>query len=316
MPGTERSQVAELQRALVLSAPCSLLIGWALSVFGLISPIWVWMLLAVALLAYPSVLALELLLHAWVGRADSVAPARASALIRAWWLELRAGYRVFAWQQPFRWRELPDDEPDVSAHGARRAVVFVHGFACNRGFWLDWMRELREAGHPYVTVNLEPMLGSLDAYGALIEAAVNRAESFGRPPLIVCHSMGGMAARAWFAASPASRQRCAHIVTIASPHRGTWLARFGHSINARQMRCDSAWLRDLAQRERECWPHGGGEHFTCWYSNADNVVFPASLALLPGADHRFVEGMPHVALAMHPAVRADVRERLRALDRA
>ena len=42
--------------------------------------------------------------------------------------------------------------------------------------------------------------------------------------------------------------------------------------------------------------------FTCWYSNCDNIVFPASVATLPGADNRFVPGVAHVELAFDERV--------------
>jgi hypothetical protein len=42
--------------------------------------------------------------------------------------------------------------------------------------------------------------------------------------------------------------------------------------------------------------------FTCWYSNCDNIVFPASTATLAGADNRLVHGAAHVQLAFLPEV--------------
>jgi triacylglycerol esterase/lipase EstA (alpha/beta hydrolase family) len=179
--------------------------------------------------------------------------------------------------------------------------VLVHGFVCNRGLWLPWMRALRRQGQPYTTVNLEPVFGSIDDYAPLIDEAVRRAHALtGLPPLLVCHSMGGLAARAWLAATPGAADRVCGVVTIGTPHRGTWLARFGHTANGRQMQVDGPWLRALAARE-------AGQPrppFVCWYSNADNIVFPASTATLPGADNRHLHGVPHVAMAFHPTVMA------------
>jgi hypothetical protein len=42
--------------------------------------------------------------------------------------------------------------------------------------------------------------------------------------------------------------------------------------------------------------------FTCWYSNCDNIVFPTSTAMLPGADNRLLRGAAHVQLAFVPEV--------------
>ena len=50
---------------------------------------------------------------------------------------------------------------------------------------------------------------------------------------------------------------------------------------------------------------GGRGKFTCWYTNCDNIVFPASTATMPGADNRLVRGVAHVELAFHPQVMRD-----------
>jgi triacylglycerol lipase len=64
------------------------------------------------------------------------------------------------------------------------------------------------------------------------------------------------------------------------------------------MQIQSRWLASLQQEEKALERPA----LTCWYSNCDNVVFPASTATLPGADNRFVAGQPHVGLAFHPQV--------------
>jgi triacylglycerol lipase len=212
---------------------------------------------------------------------------------------VRVAPAVFAWRQPFRWASLPDDTEPVD--DAVPAVVFVHGFVCNRGLWLPWMRRLRSQGVPYVSVNLEPVFGDIDDYMPLMSDAVRRAQALtGRPPMLVCHSMGGLVARAWMAAEPGIPVH--KIVTIGSPHRGTWLGRFSRVANGRQMRQDGDWLSALQKREAQIAPQDTYANFVCWYSNADNIVFPASTATLPGADNRLVPGAAHVALAFHPRV--------------
>jgi triacylglycerol esterase/lipase EstA (alpha/beta hydrolase family) len=155
-----------------------------------------------------------------------------------------------------------------------------------------------------VAVNLEPPFGPIDAYAAAIDDAVARVTAAtGRPPLLVCHSMGGLAARAWLRSSAPGR--VCHVVTIGTPHGGTWLGRFSHLHNGRQMRLGSQWVRALPQDIASQVP------FTCWYSNCDNIVFPASTATLPGADNRLVRGAAHVELAFRPEVFAHALEALR-----
>ena len=271
------------------------LTGWVIWALG-----WPWFVVAagawVLVFGYAMVLALEFVAVGWVNRGDPAPRANAATLAGAWWQEVRTAPRVFSWRQPFRWRMLPDDE--ITAAAGKPAVVLVHGFVCNRGFWLPWMRELKARGIPYTSVNLEPVFGSIDEYMSLIDDAVRRAHALtGRAPVLVCHSMGGLAARAWRAATPDADERVRHTVTIGTPHHGTWLGQFSHVANGKEMRQDGPWLQALLERETLRWPRDTYTRFTCWYSNADNIVFPASTATLPGADNRLVRGHAHVAMA-------------------
>ncbi|MDZ4187477.1 MAG: alpha/beta fold hydrolase [Hydrogenophaga sp.] len=259
--------------------------------------------MALLLGGYALVLALELVVVAWVHGSDPAPRPRWAELAGAWWQETRMAPQVFAWRQPFVWRRWPDTlaAPTCSASSGG-AVVFIHGFVCNRGFWHPWMRELRRLGVPYVSVNLEPVFGSIDDYVPLIEQAVQRAEALGGAPQLVCHSMGGLAARAWMAADAANTARVQQVLTIGTPHHGTWLGQFSHLPNGCQMRLHNPWLQALAATEVQRAPEDTYRSFVCWFSNTDNIVFPASTASLPGADNRLVPGAAHVAMAFHPRV--------------
>ena len=149
-----------------------------------------------------------------------------------------------------------------------------------------------------VAINLEPVFGSIDDYARQVDLAVQSiTRATGQAPLIVCHSMGGLAARAWLRIYRAEA-RVHHIVTIGTPHRGTWLARFGRGKNGLQMRLRSDWQMQLD----EGMPEGRHALFTCWYSNTDNIVFPVSNATLAGADNRLVRGAAHVQMAFLPQI--------------
>ena len=297
------SRLARLQQLLVLAA-VALAVAWAWLSWPR-GPVWAVAGVVLILLGYALFLGLEFVLVALLNRHDPAPRARAGELWSAWWQEVGIAPQVFAWRQPFRWQSLPDTAAAAGVHGPA-VVVLVHGFVCNRGFWLPWMQRLRALGHPYVSVNLEPVFGSIDDYVPLIEVAVTRAEQTGGPlPVLVCHSMGGLAARAWLAADPANGQRVARVITIGSPHHGTWLGQFSHVPNGRQMRIGNDWLLRLQQREQALHPEQTYARFVCWYSSADNIVFPASTATLVGADNRFLPATPHVAMAFHPKVMAE-----------
>ncbi len=152
-------------------------------------------------------------------------------------------------------------------------------------------------GVPFVALTLEPVFGSIDLYTTDIDKAVDRLFSAtGLAPVIVAHSMGGLAARAWLGRT-ANVERVHRVVTIATPHHGTRMARHSPTANSRQMRPDSPWLGRLAQAESESLYR----RFTCYWSQCDNIVFPTVSATLPGADNRQLEATPHVRMAYHPA---------------
>ena len=276
--------------ALFLGAAC-----WCAYWFG--SHPWLAVFGALGLVfIHAPVLGAEFLLLAWINRADLTPPASAGQLLSAWWGEVWTTPAIFWWRQPFR----PNAEPDLlpaQAQG-RRGAVLIHGFVCNRGFWTPWLRRLRAAGHPFVAVNLEPVFGEISDYVTLIDAAVRQVQAAtGLPPVLICHSMGGLAARAWLAQA-GDDARVAHVVTIGSPHQGTWLGRFSRSPNARQMVPGCDWLCQLGAGESA----SRRSRFTCWYSNCDNIVFPASTATLAGADNRFLSGPAHVHMAFDEQV--------------
>lgn len=249
--------------------------------------------------AYAGILGLEFVLLWFVNRTDDTPRASAGQLLRAWWGEVLSGPRVFCWQQPFRADAVPDHLP---AGTRRTGVVLVHGFVCNRGFWNPLMTELRARDVPFVAVNLEPVFGSIDHYADIVETGVRRIEeATGQAPVIVAHSMGGLATRAWMDKHHGDG-RVQRVITIGTPHRGTFLGRFGFAPNTRQMRLSSDWQRGLASRE----PAERFRRFTCFYGHCDNIVFPASTATLPGADNRHIAGIAHVHMANHDEVLSEV----------
>lgn len=302
--------LARLQRLLVLGqlALLAAWLAWA-SALGLGTLITV--LVATGLLCtHGAILALDFFLLSRVGPGAGMAPPSRSALLRAWVLEWRTAVQVFSWRQPFRAERHADAVPAAGAAVGQPSLLLVHGFFCNRAIWNPWLERLRAMGVPHVAVNLEPVFGSIDDYVAIVAQAHDRLlAATGRAPLVVAHSMGGVAVRAWLAQRrPAALPQ---VITLGAPHHGTWIARFGLAPNNRQMRLNSRWLQALAQRETAATYLA----FTCWYSDCDNIVFPARTAMLAGADNRFLPGIGHVDLIYHPDVWADVQRRLMAPPR-
>lgn len=293
-------------------------------VLGTLAGAWAWLAawwprspglaLAGALLClcWPGLhLALQMvLMRCVVRRAGAPVPAW-STVLRAWLAEWRLAVQVFGWRLPFRARAEVDGRPGHNAAG-QVGMVLVHGFFCNRAVWAPWLRRLKARGIACSAMTLEPAHGaSIDAMVADLDGCVRRmVAATGQAPLIVAHSMGGLVVRAWLGRLSAQerRQLAAHVVTLATPHRGTWMARFAHGLPALEMRQASAWLRGLGPPPPEV-------AFSCWWSACDNIVFPPPVATLPGQDAHRLDDVAHVQLVFDERVWRfclALRERLQA----
>ena len=76
------------------------------------------------------------------------------------------------------------------------------------------------------------------------------------------------------------------------------------------MRRENDWLVALSRRESLPLRR----KFTCLFSRCDNIVFPTSTAILPGAQAIAVPGCAHVHMVVHPAAFEAVMAQLKPLD--
>jgi triacylglycerol lipase len=276
-------------------------------------------------------LAIEFAVMRWINQNDTTPKASLAQMAAAWLGESRVCAQVFGWRQPWRTNAQPDYLPsrmpsytpaalattdattssvssarpaNPSAH--KRGVVFLHGFFCNRALWTPYMQALAAQGHAHISLTMEPAFASIDAYtGQIDRAVVQITHATGLPPILVGHSMGGLAARAWLRAAN-DDSRAHQIITIGTPHGGTWLAASSQARNGQQMRQSSDWLQALAAQETPA----RRAKFVCWMSNCDNIVFPVSNAHLEFAQNCTDHGHGHVQLAFTPTVMQDTLRRI------
>ena len=229
--------IALMQRGILLALVMAAVawLGWTL---GSGHGSWAWLGLILLTGGHALALAIEFgWMHAVNGR-DSAPRARSGQVLIAWLGECSHAPRVFCWRQPFRARRYADM---LSEESSRRGVVLVHGFFCNRGLWNRWLARLHTDGTPTIALNLEPPFGSIDDYAPEIGRAVAvLTQRTGKAPVVVAHSMGGLALRHWWNGEGNIR-RIHHAITLGTPHRGTRVAILATSVNGRQMRPDSAW---------------------------------------------------------------------------
>lgn len=216
------------------------------------------------------------------------------ALVRLALQEYLALCALFLLVQPFeslwmRRDRLPARRPTSAA--ARPPLLLLHGYQCNRGFWI-WLRpRLEAAGWTVATLNVQPILGDIDAMVDGVEDRLHalRQATGAAQVILVGHSMGGLIARAYLRRFGASQ--VAAVVTLGSPHYGSRLARLAWGRSGRQMVIGNPWLRSLAE---EALP----VPLTSIYSLHDNQVMPQrACAELAGARAVALTGVSHLGMA-------------------
>ncbi|MBI1889119.1 MAG: alpha/beta fold hydrolase [Burkholderiales bacterium] len=196
-------------------------------------------------------------------------------------------------------------------------VLLIHGYGCNSGYWYRLSKRLSSEDIGHRAIDLEPVFGGIDDFVPLIHEAV---ESYCRETghekiIIIAHSMGGLAVRAYLCAHGTTR--VAKVITVATPHHGTGLAHFGKGENSRQMHwigsaskgAPSDWLCRLKAKENS--RHSA--LFTSFYSHQDNIVAPQESCYLPGARNIAMHGIGHVALGMNRQVHDIIVQEIRML---
>lgn len=216
-------------------------------------------------------------------------PVAVLVFLREWLAHLA----LFVVIQPFERAWMGDDASGRGAPGV--PVLLIHGYMCNRGAWWWIRRKLAARRFVVATINLEPPHGGIDRFGDQLHARIEAlcADTGAAEVALVGHSMGGLAARAYLRGHGAAR--VARLVTLASPHHGTWLARFGLGQDAREMEPDSAWIRSLELADP------GVPMLSVW-SPADNFVAPQDSSRLAGAREKVVPALGHLAMLFSPRV--------------
>ncbi|EJN07822.1 alpha/beta fold hydrolase [Herbaspirillum sp. YR522] len=249
-------------------------------------------------------------------------PGRSANPVKLTWLqklrlflrEYRATMLCSSWAMPF----LRFDQ-FTFADTTSPPVLLIHGYGCNSGYWRWMSLSLRAAHITHYALDMEPVFGSIDGYAPLVDAAVRRvqAETGQQRIVIVAHSMGGLAARAYL--RDHGTTHVAKVITLGSPHHGTSIANFGIGINCGEMNWlgryeegrSSEWLQKLAATEQA----QDLAAIVSIYSHHDNIVSPQGSAHLAGARNIPLAGIGHVAMALEPAVQQLVIDEIHAAQR-
>ena len=224
-----------------------------------------------------------------------------SRLLAMYLHELGGWLLMFTFVLPFVLSRRSLLDRPAGAPSDKPPLLLVHGFTCNRGNWFWFRRQLERHGYRVYTVDCTPPFAPIAHYAPQLAAAVDEVlQATGASQLVLIgHSMGGLVSRAYMDQFGAGK--IARVITLGTPHQGTWMAKLAAGPNVRNMVDGSPWLAALREREarRSENPY---ENFSCVYTHHDNLVAPQTNATLPKADCIALSGIGHVSLVLSPAV--------------
>ncbi len=177
-------------------------------------------------------------------------------------------------------------------------IVLVHGLGGNRGLWLPLRLFLRMNGHRRLyAFGYED--GSIEEHAEDLKDFIETVlQTTGEQQVdIVAHSLGGIISR--YAIQRLGLGRTVRtLVTMATPHQGTYAAQYANTTLTRSLRPESEVIRDLNGDD----PVGYPMRFFSLCSNRDVYVVPAEGMKHPGAENVFLPDVSHTQYLVSPKV--------------
>lgn len=202
---------------------------------------------------------------------------------------------------------------DIEAAGT--PILLVHGIVSNRSIFTLLRRGLTRRGFSHVyAMNYATVATDVRASALRLAEEVERiVEATGFERIhVIGHSLGGLIAR-YYVTRLAGDARVHTLVTLGTPHQGTWAAYALPSRLMRQMRPGSGLMRELAAPVPHC-----RTRFISYWSDADTAVVPQRSGALthPDLSARSVRlhGAGHLTLPMLGEVVHGISAALAQLD--
>lgn len=202
--------------------------------------------------------------------------------------------------QGYRIEHLPPHQrgllvSDIEAAGT--PILMIHGLIDNRSIFTLLRRGLRSRGfHQLTTLNYSPIVSDIRVAAAHLGEEIERivAETGYERIHIIGHSLGGLIAR-YYVTRLGGDDRVHTLVTLGTPHGGTYAAYAWPTRLVAQMRPDSGLIAELRKPVPEC-----RTRFIAYWSDLDQLVFPQHNAAIDHPDLKArniaLHGVGHVSL--------------------
>ncbi|WP_404384532.1 alpha/beta fold hydrolase [Knoellia locipacati] len=186
-----------------------------------------------------------------------------------------------------------------NVEAAGTPILLVHGLIDNRSIFTLLRRGLTRRGFGSIySMNYSPFTADVRTaaaqLGEEIEAIVQ--ETGYEKIHIVGHSLGGLIAR-YYVTRLGGDERVHTLVTLGTPHQGTYAAYAAPTRLIGQMRPGSGLIRELDEPAPGC-----STRFICYWSDSDLVIVPQGSGALRHHDLSVrnirLHGVGHISLAI------------------
>lgn len=188
----------------------------------------------------------------------------------------------------------PIQKQDLRRQPHKTPVLLVPGYAEPSWYFMYGLyKDLQKAGYAVEGINLFPNFASAEEQAVKVKAQVEAIrQRLGVPKVnLVVHSFGGLISR-YYIQELGGSEAVANLVTIATPHHGTYTAYLGPGDSAVQLRPKSDFLTRLNANGFTRPP----VKYTSIWSNLDEIVIPPKNAIMPDSTVRYVPWTGHLTI--------------------
>lgn len=173
-------------------------------------------------------------------------------------------------------------------------VLLVPGYAEPSWYFMYGLyKDIKKAGYPVEGINLFPNFASAAEQAAKVKQRVEEIKQrlgVNKVNLVV-HSFGGLISR-YYIQNLGGTDSVKNLVTITTPHLGTYAAYAGPGSSANEMRPESDFLKTLNANGFAYEP----VKYTSIWTNTDEIVLPPKNAIMPESTVHYVPWTGHLTV--------------------
>ena len=198
----------------------------------------------------------------------------------------------------------PRSTPECTlSQGGKRVVVFVHGYGGSRGNFLPMQAYFRLRGYSntisigfHDTSRIESMA---DELRSTLRSLILRNQLPVNSIDIVAHSLGGIISRVTLQDDDL-KPYIRNLVTLATPHSGSALARYLDTPICRGLLPNSSLLQDL--QKQKGWGSKKMPRLTAFWTPKDCILIPAESAKHKDANNICAQDCTHISFLLKPKI--------------